>query len=159
MAELREIVTRLPRRKPLPKRATPAGLTRVLRVRDLLTLGLGAIVGTGVFVMTGLVVSQAGPGSLVSLVVLGSWAGAAVSVHVTRQRKRRLSSRMQPARQSLRYKDAIAIAPPELARPDQVFPDEGRLRKRARRSGSDRRRHPAPAPISVPMKKWAIRSP
>jgi APA family basic amino acid/polyamine antiporter len=48
------------------------GLKRVLGALDLTLLGIGAIVGAGIFVMTGVGARQAGPGLIASFVLAGT---------------------------------------------------------------------------------------
>jgi APA family basic amino acid/polyamine antiporter len=58
------------RRKPVQPEAT--GLKRVLGAFDLTLLGIGAIIGTGIFVLTGIAAAtQAGPAVVVSFIVAG----------------------------------------------------------------------------------------
>src|SRR5437868_5329069 len=64
------------RRKPasmlMADAATHAGgLKRALGALDLTLLGIGAIVGAGIFVMTGIGARQAGPGLVASFVLAG----------------------------------------------------------------------------------------
>src|ERR1700689_5937490 len=47
------------------------GLKRALGALDLTLLGIGAIVGAGIFVMTGVGARQAGPGLILSFVMAG----------------------------------------------------------------------------------------
>src|ERR1700688_2161751 len=47
------------------------GLKRLLRALDLTALGIGAIVGAGIFVMTGVGAKQAGPGLIASFMLAG----------------------------------------------------------------------------------------
>ncbi|MBE0466160.1 MAG: amino acid permease [Candidatus Desulforudis sp.] len=55
-----------------------SGLTKNLGALDLVALGIGAIIGTGVFVLTGVAASQyAGPGLVLSFVLAGIAAGLA----------------------------------------------------------------------------------
>src|SRR5918996_1103345 len=60
------------------KRTTPndyleSGLKRCLSAFDLTLLGLGAIIGTGIFVLTGIAAAhQAGPAVILSFVVSGT---------------------------------------------------------------------------------------
>src|SRR4029077_4893670 len=48
------------------------GLKRALGALDLTLLGIGAIVGAGIFVMTGVGARQAGPGLIASFVLAGT---------------------------------------------------------------------------------------
>ncbi|MGQ9755560.1 MAG: amino acid permease [Desulfotomaculales bacterium] len=58
------------------------GLTRVLGTVDLVALGIGAIIGTGIFVLTGVAAAQyAGPSLVVSFIVSGLAAGLAALVY------------------------------------------------------------------------------
>ncbi|HXN86512.1 MAG TPA: amino acid permease, partial [Candidatus Binataceae bacterium] len=52
--------------------ATAGGLKRALGALDLTLLGIGAIVGAGIFVMTGVGARQAGPGLIASFVLAGT---------------------------------------------------------------------------------------
>jgi APA family basic amino acid/polyamine antiporter len=68
--------TQLFRRKPVAmlasEAATPGGLKRALRALDLTLLGIGAIVGAGIFVLTGVAAEKyAGPGVTLSFCVSG----------------------------------------------------------------------------------------
>ncbi|XP_020409008.1 yfnA isoform X2 [Zea mays] len=66
------------RRKPLGARASAAaaatgeGLVRQLGVLDLVLLGIGASIGAGIFVVTGTVARDAGPGVTISFVLAGA---------------------------------------------------------------------------------------
>ncbi|MGH7948560.1 MAG: amino acid permease, partial [Candidatus Binataceae bacterium] len=51
--------------------ANELGLRRVLRASDLTVLGIGAIVGAGIFVLTGVGAQHAGPGLIASFVLAG----------------------------------------------------------------------------------------
>jgi len=51
--------------------ASEFGLHRVLRASDLTLLGIGAIVGAGIFVLTGVGAQHAGPGLIASFVLAG----------------------------------------------------------------------------------------
>src|SRR5271156_1918605 len=64
------------RRKPAATLRSDAethagGLKRALGALDLTLLGIGAIVGAGIFVMTGVGAKQAGPGLVASFVLAG----------------------------------------------------------------------------------------
>jgi APA family basic amino acid/polyamine antiporter len=66
----------LARRKPVATLLDDAGphrggLRRALGALDLTALGIGAIIGAGIFVMTGVGARQAGPGLIVSFVMAG----------------------------------------------------------------------------------------
>ncbi|KAG8071682.1 hypothetical protein GUJ93_ZPchr0006g40752 [Zizania palustris] len=64
------------RRKPLSAHAAHAasgeGLVRQLGVFDLVLLGIGASIGAGIFVITGTVARDAGPGVTISFVLAGA---------------------------------------------------------------------------------------
>src|SRR5690348_17894049 len=69
--------TQLMRRKPIAALMDDAGshrggLRRALGALDLTALGIGAIVGAGIFVMTGVGARQAGPGLIGSFVLAGT---------------------------------------------------------------------------------------
>jgi len=60
------------RRKPLNADLQDTGLKRCLSAMDLTLLGIGAIIGTGIFVLTGVAAAtQAGPAVVLSFVVAG----------------------------------------------------------------------------------------
>lgn len=62
------------RKKPLdvPQGAESGKLSRTLGALDLTTLGVGAIIGTGIFVMTGVAAAEhAGPGLVLSFILAG----------------------------------------------------------------------------------------
>jgi APA family basic amino acid/polyamine antiporter len=66
----------LKRRKPVAALLDDAGphrdgLRRALGALDLTALGIGAIIGAGIFVMTGVGARQAGPGLIVSFIMAG----------------------------------------------------------------------------------------
>ncbi len=66
----------LMRRKPVAALLDDAGphrggLRRALGALDLTALGIGAIIGAGIFVMTGVGARQAGPGLIVSFILAG----------------------------------------------------------------------------------------
>ncbi len=70
------LTTQLLRRKPVATlmaeaRPHPGGLRRALRALDLTALGIGAIIGAGIFVMTGVGAREAGPGLILSFVMAG----------------------------------------------------------------------------------------
>ncbi|HAZ60113.1 MAG TPA: amino acid permease [Gammaproteobacteria bacterium] len=68
------------RTKPLPAdpHATDHGLHRCLGPLDLVLLGIGAIIGTGIFVLTGKAAANlAGPGVVLSFVIAGIACGLA----------------------------------------------------------------------------------
>lgn len=71
-----ELRAQIFRRKPaamlMSEAATPGGLKRALRAFDLTLLGIGAIVGAGIFVLTGVAAKQyAGPAVVLSFCVSG----------------------------------------------------------------------------------------
>lgn len=73
-------------RTKLPARALgeqpPGGLKRVLGVKDLIALGLGAIIGTGIFVLSGVAAARyAGPGIVISFLVAGIASALAALVY------------------------------------------------------------------------------
>ncbi len=53
------------------KPAKQSGLQRVLSLRDAVGIGLGAIIGAGIFVVTGVAAGVAGPALLISLLIAG----------------------------------------------------------------------------------------
>lgn len=58
------------------------GLSRVLGSLDLVALGVGAIIGTGIFVLTGVAAAQyAGPALILSFIISGVAAGLAALVY------------------------------------------------------------------------------
>ncbi|SET30205.1 APC family permease [Paenibacillus sp. NFR01] len=62
------------RKKPLiaPKLGENSSLSKTLGAFDLTTLGVGAIIGTGIFVMTGVAAAEhAGPGLVLSFILAG----------------------------------------------------------------------------------------
>src|SRR5512139_4240415 len=62
------------RRKPLDLILETAGkraLTRQLGAFDLTMLGIGAVIGTGIFVLTAVAANKAGPGMMYSFVIAG----------------------------------------------------------------------------------------
>ncbi|GGF63130.1 amino acid permease [Paenibacillus albidus] len=62
------------RKKPfaLPANSDAVGLSKTLGALDLTTLGVGAIIGTGIFVMTGVAAANhAGPGLVLSFILAG----------------------------------------------------------------------------------------
>src|SRR5678815_272550 len=63
------------RRKPLDlilETAAKRSLTRQLGAFDLTMLGIGAIIGTGIFVLTSVAAEKAGPGMMYSFVIAGA---------------------------------------------------------------------------------------
>ena len=65
-------ITRLFRRKPLTNEQENFGLKRCLGLWDLTLLGIGAIIGTGIFVLTGIAAATtSGPAVVLSFVVAG----------------------------------------------------------------------------------------
>ena len=62
------------RRKPLDlilETASKRSLTRQLGAFDLTMLGIGAVIGTGIFVLTAVAANKAGPGMMYSFVIAG----------------------------------------------------------------------------------------
>jgi APA family basic amino acid/polyamine antiporter len=62
------------RRKPLDlilETAAKRSLTRQLNAFDLTMLGIGAVIGTGIFVLTAVAANKAGPGMMYSFVIAG----------------------------------------------------------------------------------------
>src|SRR5437660_10763417 len=58
---------------------TEHGLKRTLTAFSITLLGIGAIVGTGIFVLTGVAAAKyAGPGLIISFIVAGFVSGLAV---------------------------------------------------------------------------------
>ena len=71
-----DLKAQLMRRKPVAALMNDAGphrggLRRALGALDLTALGIGAIIGAGIFVMTGVGAREAGPGLIVSFVMAG----------------------------------------------------------------------------------------
>ncbi|HBN08047.1 MAG TPA: amino acid permease, partial [Cyanobacteria bacterium UBA8530] len=63
---------RLMAKRPLPQEKRDSRLKAVLGLADLLILGLGAIIGTGIFLFTGVAAAKfAGPGIVFSLLIAG----------------------------------------------------------------------------------------
>ncbi|GAW91500.1 amino acid permease [Calderihabitans maritimus] len=59
-----------------------AALSRTMSMYDLIALGVGAIIGTGIFVLTGVAAAKyAGPGVIVSFIIAGTAAGLAALVY------------------------------------------------------------------------------
>lgn len=66
------------RKKPIIDDAEPLGLRKCLTATDLTLLGIGAIIGTGIFVLTGhAAATQSGPAVVVSFIVAGLACGFA----------------------------------------------------------------------------------
>ncbi|HRQ60612.1 MAG TPA: amino acid permease [Alphaproteobacteria bacterium] len=66
------LIQNLFRKKPIGACHNQFGLRRVLSAFDLTLLGIGAIIGTGIFVLTGVAAAtQAGPAVMLSFVVAG----------------------------------------------------------------------------------------
>src|SRR4249919_2627542 len=62
------------RKKPLDlilESASKRSLTRQLNAFDLTMLGIGAVIGTGIFVLTAVAANKAGPGMMYSFVIAG----------------------------------------------------------------------------------------
>ncbi len=53
------------------ERSEKAGLKRVLRPTDLILMGIGAIIGTGVFVLSGVAAGYAGNALPLSFIIAG----------------------------------------------------------------------------------------
>src|SRR5207342_2879877 len=71
---LGEKVMLFQRRKPLDLILETAGkraLTRQLGAFDLTMLGIGAVIGTGIFVLTAVAANKAGPGMMYSFIIAG----------------------------------------------------------------------------------------
>lgn len=67
-----QLIKNLFRKKPLDAAHNQFGLKRCLSAFDLTLLGIGAIIGTGIFVLTGVAAAtQAGPAVVLSFVVAG----------------------------------------------------------------------------------------
>lgn len=72
MSTTNPFVTKLFRRKPVATEQESFGLKRCLGFWDLTLLGIGAIIGTGIFVLTGLAAATtSGPAVVLSFVVAG----------------------------------------------------------------------------------------
>jgi APA family basic amino acid/polyamine antiporter len=72
MSNTNPFVTKLFRRKPLTSEQENFGLKRCLGFWDLTLLGIGAIIGTGIFVLTGIAAATtSGPAVVLSFVVAG----------------------------------------------------------------------------------------
>lgn len=72
MAIVSSLLTALLRRKPVAHELEQHGLKRCLSAFDLAMLGIGAIIGTGIFVLTGVAAATtAGPAVVLSFVVAG----------------------------------------------------------------------------------------
>lgn len=70
-----------PPQEPLGEKL-PHGLKKVLGVPDLVALGLGAIIGTGIFVLSGVAASRyAGPGVIISFILAGVTSALAALVY------------------------------------------------------------------------------
>src|SRR5262249_39766665 len=66
------MLTRLLRKKRLQPTTYPSALRRTLNGFDLTLMGIGAIIGAGVFVLTGIAAAtKAGPGVVLSYVMAG----------------------------------------------------------------------------------------
>lgn len=66
------LTAKLLRTKPIVEAGTDSGLKRVLGALDLTLLGVGAIIGAGIFVLSGITAAtQAGPAVVLSFVVAG----------------------------------------------------------------------------------------
>jgi basic amino acid/polyamine antiporter, APA family len=76
VSEASDFTAQLFRRKPVATLMAEAGphrggLRRALRALDLTALGIGAIIGAGIFVMTGVGAREAGPGLILSFILAG----------------------------------------------------------------------------------------
>jgi APA family basic amino acid/polyamine antiporter len=81
MQNIRSVFRTRPVTEPLGENE-PRGLKRVLGSRDLIAMGLGAIIGTGIFVLSGVAAANfAGPGVTLSFVLAGITAGLAALVY------------------------------------------------------------------------------
>ncbi|MGD0153357.1 MAG: amino acid permease, partial [Thermacetogeniaceae bacterium] len=80
-----QLIKRIFRTKPIaepPDEGKHQGLKRVLNGRDLIAMGLGAIIGTGIFVLSGVAAARyAGPGVILSFVLSGVTAALAALVY------------------------------------------------------------------------------
>ncbi len=66
------LIDRLMRKKPLSGYGDDHGLKKCLGAFDLILLGIGAIIGTGIFVLTGVAAAtQAGPAVVISFIIAG----------------------------------------------------------------------------------------
>jgi APA family basic amino acid/polyamine antiporter len=78
-------IARIFRTKPVTKpldQDRPQDLRRVLGGRDLIAMGIGAIIGTGIFVLTGVAAAlYAGPGIIFSFILAGITAALAALVY------------------------------------------------------------------------------
>lgn len=69
---MKRILTPLLRKKPITSNNDGLGLKRCLGAFDLTLLGIGAIIGTGIFVLTGVAAAtQAGPAVVLSFIIAG----------------------------------------------------------------------------------------
>ena len=80
------------RKKPVAYDDAEFGLKKCLSASDLTLLGIGAIIGTGIFVLTGhAAATQSGPAVVLSFIVAGmACAFAALSYAELRLQRRRL---------------------------------------------------------------------
>lgn len=66
------MISRLFARKPVQHHHAPSDLKRMLTTTDLTLMGIGAIIGAGVFVLTGVAAAtQAGPAIVISFMIAG----------------------------------------------------------------------------------------
>jgi GABA permease len=61
------------RRQVPPLMEAPSGLRRTLQRRHMQMIALGGVIGAGLFVGSGVVVSAAGPAAVISFAITGSW--------------------------------------------------------------------------------------
>ncbi len=80
-----EMIARIMRTKPVTDafdKDKPHALPRVLGGRDLISMGIGAIIGTGIFVLSGVAAAlYAGPGIIFSFILAGITAALAALVY------------------------------------------------------------------------------
>jgi basic amino acid/polyamine antiporter, APA family len=69
------------RKKPVEYDDADFGLRRCLTALDLTLLGIGAIIGTGIFVLTGIAAAtQSGPAVVISFIVAGTAAAVLMAI-------------------------------------------------------------------------------
>ena len=80
-----DMIARILRTKPVTEaldKDKPHALPRVLGGRDLISMGIGAIIGTGIFVLSGVAAAlYAGPGIIFSFILAGITAALAALVY------------------------------------------------------------------------------